>query len=135
MRLAAASVAAQVVHRPIRAGVRLQRSPARLLVPLPRPTRRVLALTPRRSSTSSPSGIPAPNLQDTTARECQVAGCEAVRRHRYRWGQFVSQHGGVERYARDRGPDQVATIVMSFAPPVSQVEQDRYWAEIEKLMA
>ncbi len=42
--------------------------------------------------------------------------------------------GTAEIYARERGFDQVVTIVVSFAPPVSQHDQDRYWAQIEKLV-
>ena len=42
--------------------------------------------------------------------------------------------GRAEIYAKDRGLDQVETVVVSFAPPIPQAERDRYWAQIQKLV-
>ena len=79
-------------------------------------------------------GFAVPNPLDTTAQECPAAGCDqSIVTDTLRVKSFPST-GKAEIYARDRGLDQVETIVVSFAPPVSQAEQDRYWAQIQKLV-
>lgn len=79
-------------------------------------------------------GFKAPNPQDTTAQECPAAGCDqSIVTDTLRVKSFPST-GTAEIFAKDRGLYQVETIVVSFAPPVPQAEQDRYWAQIEKLV-
>lgn len=80
------------------------------------------------------SGFEAPNPQDTTTQECAVAGCDqSIVTDIFRVKSFPTT-GRAELYAKDRGLHQVETIVVSFAPPIPLAEQDRYWAEIEKLV-
>jgi hypothetical protein len=79
-------------------------------------------------------GFEAPHPLDTTAQECPVAGCDqSIVTDIFRVESFPTT-GRAESYAMDRGLDQVETIVVSFAPPVPQAEQDRYWDQIEKLV-
>ncbi len=79
-------------------------------------------------------GFEAPNPMDTTAQECPVAGCsQSIVTDTLRVKSFTST-GKAESYAKERGLDQVATIVVSFAPPVSPSDQDRYWAEVQRLV-
>ncbi len=79
-------------------------------------------------------GFEVPNPQDTTAQECPAAGCDqSIVTDILRVKSFPTT-GRAETYAKDRGLDQVETIVVSFAPPIPQAEQDRYWAQIEKLV-
>lgn len=79
-------------------------------------------------------GFEAPNPVDTTAQECPAVGCDqSIVTDTLRVKSFPST-GKAEIYARERGFDQVQTVVVSFAPPVSQPDQDRYWAQIEQLV-
>ncbi|CAN5466632.1 hypothetical protein BH09ACT8_BH09ACT8_03400 [soil metagenome] len=79
-------------------------------------------------------GFEAPNPVDTTAQECPAAGCDqSIVTDTLRVKSFPST-GRAEIYARERGLDQVATIVVSFAPPVSPSDQERYWAEVQRLV-
>lgn len=79
-------------------------------------------------------GFETPNPQDTTAQDCPAAGCDqSIVTDVFRVESFPTT-GRAEIYAKDRGLDQDETIVVSFAPPVPQAEQDRYWAQIEKIV-
>lgn len=79
-------------------------------------------------------GFAVLNPLDTTAQECPRAGCDqSIVTDTLRVKSFPTT-GKAQIYAADRRLDQVETIVVSFAPPVSQVERDRYWAQIEKLV-
>lgn len=79
-------------------------------------------------------GFQVPNPQDTTAQECPAAGCDqSIVTDTLRVKSFPTT-GRAEIYAKDRGLDQVETVVVSFAPPIPQAERDRYWAQIEKIV-
>jgi hypothetical protein len=80
------------------------------------------------------SGFAVPNPLDTTAQECPAAGCEqSIVTDTLRVKSFRTT-AQAQTYAADRGLDQVATVVVAFAPPVSKDEQARYWAQIQMLM-
>ena len=80
------------------------------------------------------AGFEVPKPRDTTAQECPCAGCnQSIVTDTLRVKSFPST-GLAETYAADRGLHQIATIVVSFAPPLTPADQDRYWAEVQKLV-
>jgi hypothetical protein len=81
------------------------------------------------------AGFSVPNPLDTTAQDCSTAGCEqSIVTDTLRVKSF-STSAQAERYAAPRGLYQVETIVVSFAPPISESEQTRYRTEIQRLVA
>jgi hypothetical protein len=79
------------------------------------------------------AGIPAPNPVNATAQDCPTAGCnQSVVTDTISVKSFDTT-GKAEIYAKDRDLFQVTSLVVSFAPPMTPAEQDRYRAEIQKL--
>ena len=80
------------------------------------------------------TGFAVPNPMDTTAQECPAAGCDqSIVTDTLRVKSFCHHRRGRD-LCRSHGLFQVETIVVAFAPPVSQAEQDRYRAQIQTLM-
>lgn len=80
------------------------------------------------------TGFAVPNPVDTTAQECPDAGCDqSIVTDTLRVKSFGTT-ARAESYAGDHGLHQVETVVVAFAPPVPQAEQDRYWAQIQRLV-
>ena len=80
------------------------------------------------------TGFAVPNPLDTTARECPAAGCsQSIVTDTVQVKSF-STTARAQTYAGDHGLFQVETIVVAFAPPVSQAEQHRYRTQIQFLM-
>lgn len=80
------------------------------------------------------AGLPVRNPMDATARECPTAGClQSIVTDTVRVKSFA-QTRQAQLFAADHGLFQVTTIVVSFAPPMTPAEQDRFRAEIQKLM-
>lgn len=74
------------------------------------------------------------NPVDTTQQECRIIGCQqSVVTDRLRIRSFA-ETGQAQRYAGDTAARQVETIVVTFAPVVPGAEQERYWAEIVRLV-
>ena len=79
------------------------------------------------------AGLPAPNPVNATAQDCPNAGCDqSVVTDTVSVKSFDTT-GRAEIYAKDLGLFQVTTLVVSFAPPMTSAEQDRYRTEIVKL--
>jgi hypothetical protein len=79
------------------------------------------------------AGFAAPNPVNATTQDCPTAGCDqSVVTDTVSVKSFATT-GKAEIYAKDLGLFQVTTLVVSFAPPMSPVDQDRYRAEILKL--
>jgi hypothetical protein len=86
-------------------------------------------------SALSSAGFPVPNALDTTVQDCSAAGCQqSITTDTLRVRSFATT-AQAQQYAADRGLYQVASIVVSFAPPLPAAEQARYRAEIQKLVA
>lgn len=80
------------------------------------------------------AGFLVPNPHDTTAYECAAAGCEqSIVTDTLRVKSFATT-AKATIYAANHGLDQVETIVVAFAPPVTKTEHDRYWAQIQQLV-
>ena len=80
------------------------------------------------------TGFAVPNPLDTTAQECPAAGCnQSIVTDTLRVKSF-STTARAQTYAGNHGLFQVETIVVAFAAPVSQAEQDRYRRQIQILM-
>jgi hypothetical protein len=80
------------------------------------------------------AGFPAPNPVNATAQDCPASGCvQSVVTDTLRAKSFATT-GQAEIYARDHDQFQVTTIVVTFAPPMTPADQDRYQAEIKKLV-
>ncbi|GJF12985.1 hypothetical protein NGTWS0302_32670 [Mycolicibacterium cyprinidarum] len=80
------------------------------------------------------AGFPVRNPVDTTAQECPAAGClQSIVTDTVRVKSF-GETRQAQLFAADHHLFQVTTIVVSFAPPVSPAERDRFQAEIQKLM-
>jgi hypothetical protein len=80
------------------------------------------------------AGFAAPNPVNATAQDCPAIGCvQSVVTDTLRAKSFATT-GQAEIYAKDRDLFQVTTIVVTFAPPMTPAEQDRYRAEIQKLV-
>ena len=80
------------------------------------------------------TGFAVPNPLDTTAQECPAAGCDqSIVTDTLRVKSF-STTSRAQTYAGNHGLFQVETIVVAFAAPVSQAEQDRYRTQIQTLM-
>jgi hypothetical protein len=74
------------------------------------------------------------NPLDTAAQECPSAGCDqSIVTDALRVKSF-STTSRAQTYAGNHGLFQVETIVVAFAAPVSQAEQDRYRTQIQTLM-
>jgi hypothetical protein len=79
-------------------------------------------------------GFAVPNPLDTTAQECPAAGCDqSIVTDTLRVKSF-STTSRAETYAGNHGLFQVETIVVAFAAPVSQADQDRYRKQIQTLV-
>jgi hypothetical protein len=80
------------------------------------------------------AGFAAPNPVNATAQDCPAIGCvQSVVTDTLRARSFATT-GQAEIYARDHDLFQVTTIVVTFAPPMTPADQDRYQAEIKKLV-
>jgi PBP1b-binding outer membrane lipoprotein LpoB len=80
------------------------------------------------------AGFAAPNLVNVTAQDCPAIGCvQSVVTDTLRAKSFATT-GQAEIYAKDHDLFQVTTIVVTFAPPMTPADQDRYRAEIQKLV-
>ena len=80
------------------------------------------------------TGFAVPNPLDTTAQECPSAGCnQSIVTDTLRVKSF-STTSRAQTYAGSHGLFQVETIVVAFAAPVSQAEQDRYRTQIQILV-
>jgi hypothetical protein len=80
------------------------------------------------------TGFAVANPLDTTAQECPAAGCDqSIVTDTLRVKSF-STTSLAQTYAGNHGLFQVETIVVAFAAPVSQTEQDRYRRQIQTLM-
>lgn len=80
------------------------------------------------------TGFAVPKPVDTTAQECPEAGCDqSVVTDTLRVKSFATT-ARAQGFALDHGLRQVETVVVEFAPPLTQAEQDRYWAQIQALM-
>jgi hypothetical protein len=80
------------------------------------------------------TGFAVPNPLDTTAQECPAAGCDqSIVTDTLRVKSF-STTSRAETYAGNHGLFQVETIVVAFAAPVSQADQDRYRKQIQTLV-
>lgn len=93
------------------------------------------AITPRRLVDElEHAGLPAPNPMDTTAAECRSTPClQSIVTDTVRIKSF-STTAQAQIFAADRGLFQVATVVVSFAPPLTPAEQQRYRAAIPELI-
>jgi hypothetical protein len=81
------------------------------------------------------AGFATPNPRDATAQDCADIGCEqSIVTDTVSIKTFATT-GRAELYAMPLGLFQVGTIVVSFAPTVSESEQSRYRTEIAKLVA
>lgn len=79
-------------------------------------------------------GLPAPNPTDTTARECPAAGClQSIVTDNLRVKSFAST-GQAQIYAAERNLYQVTTVVVDFAPPMTESQQTRYEEAIQRLV-
>lgn len=79
-------------------------------------------------------GLAAPNPRDTTAQDCGEIRCDQSVVTDTVTVRSFGTNGRAEIYARPLGLDQVASVVVSFAPNVPEAEQTRYWAAIQKLL-
>lgn len=80
------------------------------------------------------TGYAAPRPLDTTAQECPTAGCEqSIVTDTLRVKSFAST-ARAQSYAATQGLFQMATIVVAFAPPLTQPDRDRYLKQIEVLL-
>ncbi len=80
------------------------------------------------------AGLAVPNALDTTEQECPAAGCDqAVVTDTLRVKSFATAPLAM-RYASPRGLDHAGTIVVSFAPPVTQTVRAEYWGQIQKVV-
>lgn len=80
------------------------------------------------------AGFPAANPLDTTAQDCPAIGCtQSIVTDTLRVKSFPTT-AQAQRYAVPRALYQVETVVVAFAPPLSERERARYQAEIQKLM-
>jgi hypothetical protein len=80
------------------------------------------------------AGFAAPNPVNATVQDCPTIGCvQSVVTDTLRARSFATT-GQAEIFAKDRDLFQVTTIVVTFAPPMTPAEQDRYRAEIQKLV-
>jgi hypothetical protein len=80
------------------------------------------------------AGLPAPYPLDTTAYECRVAKCEqSIVTDTLRVKSFDTADAAA-KYAEPRGLNHISTFVVSFAPPLSQTDRQRYWSEITRLV-
>jgi hypothetical protein len=80
------------------------------------------------------AGLSAPNPTRHDGARLPRHRLRPVDRHRYPQSQIVPYHHKAERYALPRGLYQVETVVVAFAPPLSEAERARYRAEIQKLV-
>ena len=81
----------------------------------------------------SRAGFAATNPLDTTAQECPSAGCqESVVTDQLRVKSYASP-SSASRYATAHGLKCIGTIVVSFAPPLSASEREKYWTEVVRL--
>ena len=80
------------------------------------------------------TGFLAPNPVDTTAQECPAAGCEqSIVTDTLRVKSYAAT-ARAQAYAADHDLFQVQTVVVAFAPPVSESERTRYRAQIQALV-
>ena len=80
------------------------------------------------------TGFAVPKPVDTTAQECPDAGCDqAVVTDTLRVKSFPTT-ARAQGFALDHGLRQVETVVVEFAPPLTQADQDRYWTQIQALV-
>ncbi|WP_142271306.1 hypothetical protein [Mycobacterium sp. AT1] len=80
------------------------------------------------------AGFQAPNAVDTTAQECPASGCEqSVVTDTVRVKSFGTT-ARAQNFAAARDLFQLETIVVEFAPPLSEQDRARYRAELEVLV-
>lgn len=80
------------------------------------------------------AGFPAPNAVDTTAQECPASACEqSVVTDTVRVKSFDTT-SRAQNFAASRDLFQLETIVVEFAPPLSEQDRARYRAELEVLV-
>lgn len=79
-------------------------------------------------------GEAVPNPIDTTAQECPTAGCDqSIVTDTLRLKSFAT-FSQAEWYAMNNRLQRFATIVVEFAPPLSQEERDGYLAALDRLV-
>jgi hypothetical protein len=82
----------------------------------------------------SRAGFATTNPLDTTADECRAAGCrQSVVTDQLRVKSFATASEAA-RFAAAHGLDHIATLVVTFAPPLSPAERAGYWTEIARLV-
>lgn len=80
------------------------------------------------------AGLRAPNPLDTTAQDCARIGCtHSIVTDTLAVKSFETT-GQAEQFAVPRGLFQVATIVVSFAPVLTDTERARYRAQLPMLI-
>lgn len=80
------------------------------------------------------AGLPAPNPLDTTAQDCPRIGCmQSIVTDTVAVKSFETA-GQAARFALPRGLFQVATVVVSFAPVLTEAERARYQAQLPMLV-
>jgi hypothetical protein len=80
------------------------------------------------------AGLPAPNPLDTTAQDCPRIGCtQSIVTDTVAVKSFDTT-GQAARFAVPRGLFQVATVVVSFAPVLTEAERARYRAQLPMLV-
>jgi hypothetical protein len=79
-------------------------------------------------------GLPAPNPLDTTAQDCPRIGCtQSIVTDTVAVKSFETT-GQAQRFAVPRDLFQVATVVVSFAPVLTEAERARYQAQLPMLL-
>lgn len=80
------------------------------------------------------AGLSAPNPVDATAQECVASGCQqSVVTDTVRVKSFATT-AKAQDYAASHNLFQLETIVVEFAPPLSEQDRARYRAELEVLV-
>lgn len=80
------------------------------------------------------AGFAAPNAVDTTAQECPASACQqSVVTDTVRVKSFDTT-ARAQNFAASRDLFQLETIVVEFAPPLSEQDRARYRAELEVLV-
>jgi len=79
------------------------------------------------------AGLAVPNAVDTTAQECRGVDCtQSIVTDTLRIKSFPTT-AQAERYATSQDLPRASTVVVSFAPPLTEAEEFRYRTEIERL--
>lgn len=80
------------------------------------------------------AGFRAPNAVDTTAHDCVASGCQqSVVTDTVRVTSFATT-AKAQDYAASHDLFQLETVVVEFAPPLTEHDRARYRAELETLV-